>query len=271
MMEKIDKKVVFVGAGNMARAMIQGILAEELIDPKDIVCYSPSGNSSKRLQEQLGVIGTSDIDDLSEGDLFVIACKPFQLLDLPAELISLTEGKIVLSVLAGTSIEKIRTVFSYASCIIRTMPNTPSQIQEGFTAYTLEKKLMDQDKFMIQDLLSSFGVSMEIAEDKMDAITAISGSGPAYIFEFAAGLISAAKDLGLTEDEAAFAVKRTLRGAALLLEPDEVSAEVLRDNVTSKGGTTEAALNQFKEGQLRALISNAVNAARDRSVELSSK
>lgn len=264
-----NDRIAFIGCGNMASAMIQGILAESIYSVKNIFCYSKSGESAKRLSSLLDVQAVSDVEELSACNIWVLACKPYQLEELEADILIYSESKIILSVLAGIKIEKLRFYLPQAQCIVRTMPNTPSKIQEGFTAYSIEKKLQINEKDQIQNILSSFGESMEVAEFKMDAITAVSGSGPAYIFEIADIWIETAIKLGLSDEEARTAVLKTIRGAAMLMEDSIHKPVTLKEQVTSKGGTTEAALNSFKNNHLRKTIEAGIIAAQKKSEELS--
>jgi pyrroline-5-carboxylate reductase len=263
-------KIGFVGCGNMARAMIQGMIAGQVFQPQDIYCYTQSGFSSNLAKVDFGVQVATKVDSLLKMDFIVLACKPFQIQNLDPSVFQVVNGKILISVLAGTKIEKLRAFFKDSKCIVRTMPNTASRVQQGFTGYAVEGFLADSDKEVLLNILSSFGDSIEVEEDKIDLITAVSGSGPAYIFEFASAMIEASIRLGLNKQEAELAVQKTFTGASALMESSVSDPNILRDQVTSKGGTTEAALSRFRKFELRNIVYSAVEAAKMRSIELSS-
>lgn len=250
--------------------MIAGMLNQKLCTPEAIACTCGNDPSGPDLAKRTGIRYEPDLATLlKEADTVVLACKPQQFADLSPELAELCAGKLILSILAGTTLCRLSCKFSQARNVVRSMPNTPGQIGAGITAYCSRAVLSDEDTATVEGILGSMGEVVVVPEDDIDAVTAVSGSGPAYFFEFTAALRESAKQAGLKDDVADRLARKTLLGAALLLDQSGDDPEALRNAVTSPGGTTEAALNTFSEGDLRKLVTQAVNAARTRSIELS--
>ena len=254
----------------MATAIVQGLLQRKLYQPTDISCCSGEDDTGKNLSELTGIHYIQNPADFpADTDLIVLACKPQQLDTIDPAIPTLAKGKTVLSILAGTPISKLRATFPEASQIIRTMPNTPGSIGAGVTAYTPEKSLTLEETQSIESILGTLGNFLRVPESQIDAITAISGSGPAYFFQFTNALAESAIQLGLSNDQAQLLATQTFIGSAKLLEQSGQTPTELRDAVTSKGGTTQAALESFQKDQLLQIVANAAKAAHDRSIELS--
>jgi pyrroline-5-carboxylate reductase len=263
-------KLAFIGAGKMATAIVQGLLNRKLYQPADIACCSGPDDTGKNLSAQTGIRHYENPSDFPpDRDLFVLACKPQQIDSIDPTLQQLANGKTVLSILAGTTIAKLRAKFPGASLIIRTMPNTPGSIGEGVTGYAPEKELEPQTQKAIEAILGTLGHYLQVPEGQIDAITAISGSGPAYFFQFTNCLAQAGMEIGLPEEQARLLAERTFIGAAKLLEQSGLSPTELRNAVTSPGGTTQAALESFQANGIQALVTRGATAAKDRSIELS--
>jgi len=239
------KTLAFIGAGRMATAIVQGLLQRKLYPPTDLYCCSGDDDTGKTLSQLTGIHYCE---------------KPT---DFPPET------DLLLSILAGTPIAKLRNHFPDSRQIIRTMPNTPGSIGAGVTAYTPEEELSDSDTQSIESILGTLGHILLVPEEQIDAITAISGSGPAYFFQFTNTLAEAAQQLGLNEEQAQLLATQTFIGSAKLLEQSQQTPTQLRNAVTSPGGTTQAALESFQRDHLTQIVANAANAARDRSIELS--
>ncbi len=264
----LSSRIGFWGTGNMAKAMIRGLIANEVFSAEQISCISKSGTSSQLFAAETGIRSLKNHTELiSECDYLVLAFKPFQLETLKAELKSVT-CKTVLSVLAGTKLEKLNHYCPKAQSVIRTMPNTPGRIGEGITAYCSNASLPETEKTELEQILASLGDVVAINEPLMDVFTAVAGSGPAYVFEFIAALAEAGETEGLPPDMALSIAKQTIFGAAALAKGSGEHPEVLRDQVTSKGGTTAAGLDVMAEGKFRQLIHNTVKAAKSRSIEM---
>ncbi len=253
----------------MASAIVRGLLEKEHYTPAEIACTCGDDPTGPALAEATGIQFLPDITPaLYEAEAIVLACKPQQFAAISPELAEAARGKLVLSILAGTPLKRLSEKFNHARNIVRTMPNTPGQIGAGVTAFSPLRELSEKDTAIVENTLSSLGNFHEVDEIDLDAVTALSGSGPAYVFEFAAALREAGVNCGLDEGLADALAVDTLLGAAMLLAESGESPEALRDAVTSPGGTTAAALKIFQEGGLRDLVDQALAAAKARSLEL---
>jgi pyrroline-5-carboxylate reductase len=265
-------RITFIGAGRMATAIVRGLLEKEYYTPEEIACTCGDDPSGPALAKATGIQFFPDVTPaLHQTETVILACKPQQFTEINAELAEAASGKLVLSILAGTPLARLSEKFAHARNVVRTMPNTPGQIGAGVTAFAPLRELSEKDVEIVENTLSSLGNFHEVEEEDLDAVTALSGSGPAYVFEFAAALREAGVNCGLDEDLADALAVDTLLGAALLLAESEETPEALRDAVTSPGGTTAAALKVIEEGDLRRLVDQALAAAKARSIELASE
>ncbi|ADE54345.1 pyrroline-5-carboxylate reductase [Coraliomargarita akajimensis] len=262
-------RIVFLGAGRMASAIIHGLLEKKYYAPGEIACTCGNDSTGPDLAAATGIQFLPDITAaVKDADALVLACKPQQFADIDSTLSDAASGKLVLSILAGTPLARLGEKFSTARNVVRTMPNTPGQIGAGVTAFSPQSPLSANDASIVENTLSSLGNYHEVDEVDLDAVTALSGSGPAYVFEFAGALREAGMRCGLDDELATSLTIDTLLGAAMLLADSDQSAEELRNAVTSPGGTTAAALKVFKDADLRSLINQALQAAKARSLEL---
>ncbi|MEO0795789.1 MAG: pyrroline-5-carboxylate reductase [Verrucomicrobiota bacterium] len=262
-------KVAFIGAGRMASAMVKGLLKTGRFNAKEIGCICGSDPTGPELSKITGIVYEPDLDKLlAHADITVLACKPQQFSSLDSEVAELTQGQLIVSILAGTPLSRIETKFSNARNHVRSMPNTPGQIGAGISAYASGKPLSASDEDAVKLILGALGEVVATPEDQLDAVTAVSGSGPAYVFEFTAALAEAGVAAGLSKEIALKLARQTVTGAGLLLRASEETPEELRRQVTSPGGTTQAALEQFTEDKLRDIVRHAVIAAKQRSIDL---
>ena len=260
-------RIAFLGAGNMAAAMVDGLLAKN-VPAVDLACFSASGKTAAGLATRTGVAQKNSLDALLAGaDTLVVAFKPQHLAAADPRLAELTAGKLVVSVLAGKKIASLAKTFPRARNLVRTMPNTPSQIGAGITGWCVRAPLSPPDQAIVDTLLGALGQAVEIPENQMDALTSVSGSGPAYVFEFAAALRDAGVAAGLAPGIAQKLSVETLLGAARLLARKNIEPEKLRDAVTSPNGTTFAGLQRMAARDFRGLIRETVLAAKARSEE----
>jgi len=260
----------FLGAGSMAGAMVHGLIARRVAGPQYISCLSGSGRTAEALARSTGIQIAPSLAALVEGcDVLIIACKPQQLATLDPSLAALTTGKLVVSVLAGKRLATLARFFPHTRALVRVMPNTPGQIGAGISGWCANASLSDDDRATLLDLLHALGREVEVKEHDMDALTAVAGSGPAYVFEFVAALREAGITAGLSPDAASLLVQETVLGAAKLLAHTGAAPDSLRDRVTSPNGTTAAALKVFAERDFRGMVASAVAAAVRRSNELS--
>lgn len=263
-------KIAFIGAGRMASAMVRGILANPAQQPGDITCTAARDGTAEALANATGIRVSYDWETLAkDADWWVLACKPQQLKDLPEALADWTANRRILSILAGTSLATLRARFPKAAAVVRTMPNTPGMIQAGITVFAPESALTSDDLAATMAILGSLGDVIEVAEHDINAVTGVSGSGPAYVFEFVAALRDGGIAAGLDPALSYKLALQTVKGAAALLEAVPETPETHRDWVSSPGGTTLAALAVLQQHDFRALIRDTVLAAQRRAVELS--
>lgn len=263
-------RLAFIGAGRMASAMVKGVLARKDFAPKEIVCTCGDDSTGPTLAQAVGIHYQPDVRLMvASADVVVMACKPQQLSQLDPDVAQCAAGTLILSILAGTPLAKLKAHFPKARNFVRAMPNTPGQIGAGVTAYCTARPLAAADTATVQKILRALGEVLALPEIQMDAVTAVSGSGPAYFFEFTAALRESAVRLGLSGETAHRLALETALGAARLMKATGADPETLRANVTSPGGTTAAALDVFKRHDLRGAVQAAVTAAKERSQKLS--
>lgn len=268
-----NKILGFIGGGNMAQALVKGILQAKLWPPRQIWMSDVRSDLLDSLQRTCGVQTTSDNRDLArKADILILAVKPQQMSAVLEEIAaSVRNEAVVLSIAAGFRTDKIRSFLPHTP-IIRVMPNTPAMVSAGAAAI-YNAGASEQTLHEALRIFDSVGRTVVVEhEDLLDAVTAVSGSGPAYFFLLMEEMIKAAQDLGLDPLTAQTLVLQTAKGAALLAEQaadHHETPDVLRKKVTSPGGTTEAALKIFSEYSFQTMIRQALAAAARRSRELS--
>jgi pyrroline-5-carboxylate reductase len=263
-------KIAFLGAGNMASAFVDGLLGTEAAIKSDLICYGGADATAATLAARAGIAAAGTLEELvADFDTLVVAFKPQHLAEADPRLAEWTADKLIVSILAGKQLSSLTRVFPRARNLVRTMPNTPGQIGAGITAWCSRDPLASGDRSTLTKLLDALGQSVEVPEGDLDAVTGLSGSGPAYVFEFAAALRDAGVAAGLSRSAAGKLAVETLLGSARLLARKNIEPETLRDQVTSPNGTTFAGLQRLKAGDFRGLIRETVLAATARSKELS--
>ena len=254
----------------MASAFVDGLLGRAAAAKSDLICYGGADATAATLSTRTGIAAANSLEELvADFDTLLVAFKPQHLAAADPRFGQWTAGKLVVSILAGKKLSSLTKVFPQARNVVRTMPNTPGQIGAGITAWCSRDPLSDADRSIVKTLLDALGQSIEVPEADLDAVTGLSGSGPAYVFEFAAALRDAGVVAGLTRSAAEKLAVETLLGSARLLARKNVEPEILRDQVTSPNGTTFAGLQRLKAGDFRGLIRETVLAATARSRELS--
>ncbi len=260
----------------MARALISGLIQDS--DNLDIRIADPNESQLQDIQQNWSNVNafTDNSEAIADADVVVLAVKPqiMKLVCEPLQTALQAKNPLIISVAAGVSIASLNLWLSgqlgeQKMPIVRCMPNTPSLVQAGMTGLYANSEVSHQQHELAENILRSVGSTLWLSdEDKLDAVTAVSGSGPAYYFLVMEAMQDAAQKLGLTADESRLLVLQTAFGAAKLALESEDDAGVLRQRVTSKGGTTEAALKTLMDGGLPALFEDALKAAENRSVEL---
>lgn len=265
-------KLAFIGAGRMAGAMVRGLIRSKACAPADIAVLGGAGSSAGNLARETGArLATSPADLLSGADAVVVACKPQQFLGLDAAFATHARGKLILSVLAGTRLDTLGGFFAGARNVARAMPNTPGAVGQGVTAQCSAAPLSPADAALIRSILSGLGDIIELPEEMFNAVTAVSGSGPGFFFEYVAAYEQAAVSLGFTPEQARFLVRRTFGGSLALLAATGETPDNLRNQVTSPGGTTKAGLDALAAAKFREAVAAALIAAKRRGEELGKK
>ncbi|MFO7964163.1 MAG: pyrroline-5-carboxylate reductase [Desulfobacterales bacterium] len=277
-------KIGFIGAGNMGEAMIGALIQSKSIDAGEIVAADIRADRLDELHRKYGIAvhpGTFALFD--ECGIVILAVKPQTLPRVLTEIVSAEDygvrrRKLVISIAAGIHLRRIESLL-YSGLddkqkknlpIIRVMPNTPALVLCAMSAMSSNAYCREEDRRAARKILESMGSVIEVEEGFLDAVTAISGSGPAYVFYIIEAMVSAGEELGLAPSVAGTLAVQTFKGAVKLLEETGESAEKLRRNVTSPGGTTEAALHAFEQKNVKKHIKQAVHAAAKRAKELSS-
>ncbi len=262
--------ITFIGAGNMATAIVSGLVHSGW-EPADITISDPSAAQREKAASALGV-NTSDnnAEAVAAAHTIVLAVKPDRIVAVcDAIRATVAADSLVISVAAGVTLTTLQQRLGERQQIIRCMPNTPALLGTGATALFANSHCGEVAKETATTLLSAVGKTAWVDnEDAINAITALSGSGPAYIFQLVKHMTEAAIEQGLPADIAQTFAIETAFGAASMLRQGDESPQQLTDNVTSKGGTTAAALNTFNDGDFAGLVARAMRSANDRSVEL---
>ena len=255
-------KIAFIGGGNMGEAMLAAVL-KGVSPPPAISVSDVSQVRRQHLQQEYGVaVTTTNQQAAAGGDIVILAIKPQNLTEAMAELNGqLKAAQMVLSIIAGAKIDTLRTGLNHGA-VVRAMPNTPAQIGEGISVWTATPEVTEQQKSWTVSILGAMGREIYVDDEKyIDMATAVSGSGPAYVFLFVECLFDAAVRIGLPHDMAQELVLETLLGSGHFIQKSGKTPAELRRMVTSPGGTTAEALLQFEKGEFSNLILKAVNAA----------
>ncbi|MCC7704411.1 pyrroline-5-carboxylate reductase [Janthinobacterium sp. GW460P] len=267
-----ELNIAFVGGGNMAAALIAG-LAGKLTLGVNIHVIDPHAPALEKLQAQFGVTTATATSEVLRGvDVIVLAVKPQSMRDVAAQLLPFLDGErapLVLSIAAGIRAQDLSRWLGGYSAIVRCMPNTPALIGMGITGMVASDGVSDEQKKMADAILRAVGQTVWLDDEaKIDPVTAVSGSGPAYVFYFIEAMQQAAAELGLTPEQGTQLAIATFTGAAQLAANSSEPVSLLRERVTSKGGTTYAALTSMEESGVKAAIVKGIKAAAQRGREM---
>jgi len=264
-------KILFIGTGKMATAIAAGMTAGAF-DAAQISAFDISARAAKAFSDATGVkVEIEDLEAvLKQADTIIVAVKPQHIENALSGNSDLLKNKLIISIAAGITIAKLQEITS-AARIIRVMPNTPALVGEAASAWCASEQTTSKDIELINEILGTIGTICNTDEKLMDAVTGVSGSGPAYVLDFIIGLTNGGVNAGLPHDVAASLAAQTVFGTAKLLIETGKSPDVLRDEVTSPGGTTAEALKVLGEQDFRGTITDAVLAAKRRSIELGKK
>ncbi|MDI6764051.1 MAG: pyrroline-5-carboxylate reductase [Thermodesulfobacteriota bacterium] len=265
-----NKQIGFVGSGNMGEALIHGLLHGHLCRPEQILCSDVRPERLKTIREKYGVRGTSHNSEVvKQSDIVILAVKPQimkQVIEEVAKHLDLT--KLIISIAAGVPLDAIESCARKELKLIRVMSNICVSVREGVSAIAGGRHASKEDLMMAKTIFDSVGKSILIEEYLLDAVTGLSGSGPAYIFLIIDALADAGVKVGLSRDDALIMASQTVLGAAkMLIETGEHPGK-LKDMVTSPGGTAIAGLHTLEQGGLRTTLINAVEVATERSKAL---
>ena len=269
------KQIAILGTGSMGKAILSGILAAGT-SPADVRVTTKSKATADAIFSNHGVQATSlesnsaaNSSAAKDADLVILAVKPNMILETLSEVAAVLKPDcLVVSVAAGITTAAMEEQLSGNTAVVRAMPNTPSVVGLGVTGISKGSNVSDEKLDLAIELFSSVGKVLVVDESKIDALSTISGSGPAYVFYFAEKLITAAKYLGFSEQEASLMVKETFLGSATLLATSSSSPEELRQQVTSPNGTTMQATGRFDAADLERVFIEATEAALARAKEL---
>ncbi|WP_448564572.1 pyrroline-5-carboxylate reductase [Thalassotalea ganghwensis] len=266
-------KIAFIGAGNMNSAIISGLIAKGF-QASDVIVSNPSAPKREALSAKLGIAHTSsNVEAAKFADYVVLGVKPHFIEDVCREIATEVDvkNKCFISVAVGCSINAMQTALACQCPVIRTMPNTPSQLGLGVSGLYASAQVTEKQKETTEQLMQTVGIVKWLkTEQEIEHIIAIAGSAPAYFFLFMEAMQNKAKMLGYSEQESREMVQQTALGAAQMVIQNDLSISQLRENVTSKGGTTQAALNTFIDGGLEQLVYDAMDAAILRAKEMAS-
>lgn len=261
-------KLGFIGGGNMAHALIVG-LKQQAFAMQNITVIELEANRREVLTQALGINTSAELANIQACDVIVLAIKPQQLPDLAKKLAPLLKNQLVISIAAGIRLADLARWLGNYKTIVRAMPNTPAQIQAGVTGLYAMPSVTPAQISQADLILSAAGTTLWLdSEQKLDAVTAISGSGPAYVFYLIEALQQAAVELGLSNAEAKQLSLATFKGASLLADISETSIATLREQVTSKGGTTEQGLLSLQQSNVQQAIILAAQKAYERAKTL---
>ena len=269
-----NKKLGFIGGGNMAEAMIKGLLSASFIEAKNIFVSEPSEAKRDTLHAEYKIKVSADNRELvKKCDILILAVKPQIFQEVLVDICSLVDSdKLVISIAAGVPIsiidDALRGDKNKKFSIVRTMPNTPALVQEGVTANASGKHVNKTDVKIAHRIFEAVGRTVDVEEDQLDAVTGLSGSGPAYIFMLIEALSDAGVKMGLSREVSTTLTIQTVLGSAKLARESGKHPGELKDMVTSPGGTTISGLHALEEGSLRTTLMNAVEDATLRSREL---
>jgi pyrroline-5-carboxylate reductase len=270
-----NKQIAILGAGSMGGAILSGLIAAGS-SPENITASTASAASAKALTEKFSIkafdqetTASANAQAVVGADILLLAVKPAKVIETLQEVSgAVKDGVLVISVAAGITTSAMEQAIGSKASVIRAMPNTPSIVGHGVTGIAKGESANDAQLATAKELFETVGQVLIVDEDKINALSTISGSGPAYVFYFAEKLMTAAKNLGFSEKEANLMVRATFLGSATLLAASSETPETLRAQVTSPNGTTMQATAKFDEANLEKVFIEATEAALARAIEL---
>ena len=264
----MNRRLAFIGCGKMGEAILKGILEKGLFTRSCIVAADPNAKRKKYLKRRYGVNVTGSVEKATDrSDIVILAVKPQDMALVLNRLKDVLKNRLVISIAAGITIDYIRKIAG-ANRVIRVMPNTPALVGCGMTAVSASPEVNSQDLKMADRLFMCVGKILHLKEKHLDAVTAVSGSGPAYFFLLMEAMIDAAVSCGLERQTAQALTLQTALGASILQNKTNVKPSILRKEVTSKGGTTQEAIRVFRRNGFERIVRDGIKAARNRARQL---
>ena len=262
--------IAILGAGRLGESLVRALLTSGWRSSEQLAVTTRHPERAEAMAERYGVkAGTSNADAVAGANLIVIAVKPQDIAEVLAEIAPVvTHDQVVLSVAAGVTTAFIESHLGDGAKVVRAMPNAPALVHEGIAAIAAGRSAGEADLELAEEALTHVGAVVRVAEDDLDAVTALSGSGPAYFALLAEAMIEAGLLLGLSRDVSTRLVVQTMFGSALLLRDEQIHPVELRETVTSPGGTTTRAIGELERAGVRAAFLNAISAAAERSRQL---
>jgi pyrroline-5-carboxylate reductase len=263
-----QSKVAVIGAGVMGEALIVALISSG-VNSNRITISEKREERAQELVAKYSINSSELASNVANADALLLVVKPQDMGSVLEEIKgSINPEAVVITFAAGKTISFISNGLGTSNPVVRVMPNTPTLVGAGMAAASMGAGVTAAQRDFVLGFLGATGKVIEVSEDLQDAVTATSGSGPAYFFAFVEAMVAGAKDLGLSQEDATTLTVQTIVGAAKLLDESGMSATTLRENVTSPNGTTAAALASFATADMNAMVAKAMKAARDRSQEL---
>ena len=266
----IQLKIGFLGAGKMATALAKGFINARLVKPNQLFAADPFDAARKHFTDETGAkTFAANLETAKAANVLILATKPDQAAAALAEISgAFTKKHLLISIAAGVTISKLESALPAGARVIRVMQNTPALVGAGAAGFALGKNATADDGELAKKLLSAVGIALQVKESLLDAVTGLSGSGPAYVYQFIEALSDGGVASGLPRDIATkLAAQTVLGGAKMVLETGQHPG-ALKDQVTSPGGTTIEGIHELEKGKLRATVMNAVRAATEKSKKL---
>jgi len=263
-------KIGFLGAGKMATALAKGFVNAELVFPRQIIAADPHDGARKHFALEIGAHFAADNREVvKSAKVLILATKPDQVAAVLEEISAVvTKDHLLISIAAGVTIAKLEDGLPEGARIVRVMPNTPALVGAGASAFALGRSATPADGDLAAKLLSAVGLALPVKESLLDAVTGLSGSGPAYVYQFIEALSDGGVAAGLPRETATRLAAQTVLGGARMVLETGMHPGALKDQVTSPGGTTIEGLHELEKGQFRGVVISAVRAATERSRQL---
>lgn len=259
----------FLGSGKMASALAGGVISSGAMKASDVVVSDVHAGSAEKLAKATGAsVAATNEALVDKADAIVLCVKPNDALDALRGVSGKLNGKLLISIVAAVDAKSLESAAGSGARVVRVMPNTPALVGEGASAYALGGTATEDDAKLVEKILSGVGLAVRVKESLLDAVTGLSGSGPAYVFTVIEALADGGVLMGLPRDLALKLAAQTVIGAAKMVRETGEHPAVLRDQVASPGGTTIAAIEALEDGGLRSALISAVRAATERSREL---